>query len=206
MAKVKQDLHSKSHIGKADYGDNVINKLTGNANFPSVNPSLDKLKTVSTTLRQAHNEVEEARKTLQEKQNNLNAASTEFDTNFTSLGSHIENVSNGDEAKIHSTGMEVQRSKSRIGVPAKVVFLNATSGDNAGEIDIQWDSVKGAASYVVQAAINDGVAVVWTHITVVTRSNAALTMKSGVSYQIRVAAVGAAGQGPWSDSVNKVAP
>jgi hypothetical protein len=206
MAKVKQDLQAKSHIGKADYGDNVINKLTGNANFPSVNPSLDTLKTVSSNLRQTHNEVEEARKTLQEKQNNLNAASTEFDTHFTNLGLHIENVSNGDEAKIHSTGMEVQKTKARIGVPSKVVYLNATSGDNAGEIDIQWDSVKGAASYIVQAAINDGVAVVWTHITVVTKSKAALAMKSGVNYQIRVAAVGSAGQGPWSDSINKVAP
>jgi hypothetical protein len=206
MAKVKQELHKKTPTQKADYGEMVTGKLEGNPDFPSLNPNLTSLKTVTSDLRQAHKDMLDAHKVYQEKVNKLNQSSSAFDSLFTQVGSHIENVSNGDEAKIHGTGMEVQKTKSRIGLPKKVVSLNATISDNAGEIDVQWDTVKGAKTYIIEAAINDGSPIVWSNIAIVTKIKTTLKMKSGVSYQIRVAAVGTAGQGPWSDPIIKVAP
>ena len=206
MAKVKQELHKKNPTQKADYGEMVTDKLDGNPDFPNLNPNLAALKTVTSDLRQAHKDLQDAHKAYQEKVNILNQKSNAFVTLFTQVGSHIENVSNGDEAKIHGTGMDVQKDKSRVGLPKKVVFLNASSSDNVGEIDIQWDTVRGAKTYIVQTAINDGSPIVWTNMALVTQAKTALKMKSGVSYQIRIAAVGTAGQGPWSDAIIKVAP
>jgi len=207
MAKVKQELSKKNNAQKADYGDNVTSKLDGNTNFPDLNPPLTTLQSTTNNLRQSHADVDAAHKVYQEKVNIMNQHSATFDSIFGQLGSHIENVSNGDEAKIHSAGMETQSTKTPVGIPSKVLFLNATTGDNAGEIDITWDKVHGAKTYVVNTAVSGVTPLVWNHASIPVKSSGALfNLITGTAYQIRVAANGSAGQGPWSDPVVKVAP
>ncbi len=206
MAKVKLELSKKNTSEKAVLGNKVVTNMTENPNFPNPNPTLDVLRTATDNMSSAANEVEAARKTVQVKMSLLSQQESIFDGVITQMGTYVDNTSNGDEAIILSAGMDIQKEKSPASLPDKITSVNATSGDSAGEIDLSWDRVNNAKSYVVETAIN-ATSLEWKHALISTKSKAELTgLTTGAAYQIRVAAVGSLGQGPWSDPVLKVAP
>lgn len=207
MSKVKLELSKKTAAQKIDFGKTVVTKMTGNATFATPNPPLASITTAITNLSAATAEVVAARKTVEVKMIAAALAESTLDSLLTQEGNYVENISNGDEAKILSAGMDVKREASSTSMPNKVASVNATIGDNAGEIDLSWDKIEGAKSYVVETALSSMDPLEWKHMVVSTRSKAEVnTLKSGASYHLRVAAVGSIGQGPWSDPVVKVAP
>jgi hypothetical protein len=207
MAKVKLELSKKSTAQKIDFGKSVVTKMTGNATFTTPNPPLASITTAITNLSTATADLLAARKTVEAKMGIVALAESTLDTLLTQEGNYVENISNGDEAKILSAGMDVKREASSAGMPNKITAVIATIGDSAGEIDLTWDKVTGAKSYVVETALSTMDPLEWKHMVVSTRSKAEVgTLKTGTSYHIRVAAVGSAGQGPWSDPIVKVAP
>lgn len=207
MVKVKLELRKKSPAEKIDFGKSVVTKMTGNATFATPNPPLASITTAITNLSAATAEVVAARKTVEVKMIAAALAESTLDSLLTQEGNYVENISNGDEAKILSAGMDVKKEASSTSMPNKVASVNATIGDNAGEIDLSWDKIEGAKSYVVETALSSMDPLEWKHMVVSTRSKAEVgTLKSGASYHLRVAAVGSVGQGPWSDPVVKVAP
>lgn len=206
MAKVKLELSKKNTSEKTVLGNKVITKMTGNPSFPTPNPPLDVLKTAITNMSTASDDLEAARKNVQVKMSILSQQESVFDGVITQLGAYVDNTSNGDEAVILSAGMDVQKEKGSATLPDKITSVNASSGDSAGEIYLSWDKSYNAKSYVVETAIN-GATLEWKHALISTKSKAELTgLTTGTAYQIRVAAVGSVGQGPWSDPVLKVAP
>lgn len=207
MSKVKLELNRKNPAQKIEMGKTVVTKMTGNATFATPNPALANVTTAITNLTTASAELEAARKTVELKMNALAQAEGTLDLLLTQLGNYVENVSNGDEAKILSAGMDVQKERTMATAIDKVAYVNATIGDNSGEIDLSWDKVAGAKSYVVETALSSMNPLEWKHMLVSTKSKAEIVnLMPGTGYQIRVAAVGAAGQGSWSDPVVKVAP
>ncbi|PZX17832.1 fibronectin type III domain protein [Breznakibacter xylanolyticus] len=208
MSKVKLELSKKTAAQKIDLGKTIVSKMTGNATFATPNPPLAAITTAITNLSAATAEVVAARKTVEVKMIAAKLAESTLDSLLTQEGNYVENISNGDEAKILSAGMDVRKDASAaVALPDKVASVNATIGDSAGEIDLSWDKIEGAKSYVVETALSSMDPLEWKHMVVSTRSKAEVnTLKSGVSYHLRVAAVGSVGQGPWSDPVVKVAP
>lgn len=86
-------------------------------------------------------------------------------------------------------------------------LLTATSGDNDGEIDLVWEPVKKAHTYVVQKCRDSKGHHRWENEDIVAKSSYTVSnLKSGLKYLFRVAAVGQKGQGSWSDPVQKKAP
>ena len=208
MAKVKLELSKKTSAQKIDLGKTIVTKLTGNATFATPNPTLTAVTTAINNLSAATADLVSARKTVEVKATAVELAEAALNSILTQLGNYVENISNGDEVKILSAGMDVRKDASATGsLPDKVASVNATIGDSAGEIVLSWDKVSGAKSYVVETALSSMDPMEWKHMLVSTRSKAEVgTLKSGSSYHIRVAAVGSVGQGPWSDPVVKVAP
>ncbi len=85
--------------------------------------------------------------------------------------------------------------------------LSITAGDNAGELDLQWDPVAGAKTYEVQISPDPVTATSWVSQPSVTRSKTViLGLTSGARMWARVRAVNAAGQGAWSDVATKIVP
>jgi hypothetical protein len=85
--------------------------------------------------------------------------------------------------------------------------LSATSGDTNGEIDLIWEPVSGANTYVIQKGNDSNRPVRWMHEDIVAKSSCTVTkLKSGRVYWFRVAAVGVGGQGTWSEPVRKRSP
>ena len=73
-------------------------------------------------------------------------------------------------------------------------------------MDLGWDKVRGARSYVIQFCADPMHDANWQHAGVSTKSSFIVTgLTAGVKYWFRVAAVGTAGQGAWSDVTCKMA-
>lgn len=86
-------------------------------------------------------------------------------------------------------------------------FIAAAKGDMDGEINIKWEPVKGAASYVVQQCNDSNVNSKWENVDIIGKSSCTISkLKSGKKYRFRVAAVNKNGQSRWSKTVKKSAP
>ncbi|MEI6236400.1 MAG: fibronectin type III domain-containing protein [Planctomycetota bacterium] len=83
---------------------------------------------------------------------------------------------------------------------------SAPSSDMDGTVDLTWDKVRGANSYMIQKSPDPITGGSWTMGAISTKSSATLSgLTSGTKYWFRVAAIGAAGQGAWSDPATKMA-
>jgi hypothetical protein len=102
--------------------------------------------------------------------------------------------------------LPVRDSAAPIGAMTSPLDFLATQGDMEGEIDLTWSRVRGAKSYIVQRSENVTPRV-WSQVAVVSKSKATVNgCTPGMVCVFRVSAVGAAGQGPWSDESSKMSP
>ncbi len=106
-----------------------------------------------------------------------------------------------------------KRQKIKEDVPAgenlisKPHFLYATSGDSEGEINLNWEPVKGANTYLLQKSAYSKGSFRWTTVDIVAKSSYTVSkLKSRHIYWFRVAAVSSKGQSRWSDLVQKKVP
>jgi hypothetical protein len=92
-------------------------------------------------------------------------------------------------------------------IPEPPANLSATAGDRDGEIDLSWEAVSGAKSYVIEQSLDPVTATSWAHAGVSTRSSQTIDgLNSGTRYWFRVAAVNGIGNSGWSDPAMKIAP
>lgn len=91
-------------------------------------------------------------------------------------------------------------SRTKIEAP-KEIF--ASKGDEAGEVNLQWDSVDGAAGYIIQQAYcREGKT--WRYVDIVNESRYKIEgLVSNKKYMFRVAALNRNGQGNWSKEIIK---
>lgn len=81
--------------------------------------------------------------------------------------------------------------------------LSAAIGELDGEINLQWDSVQGANSYIIEFCRNKQNPS-WRQIDIVSLSRYTITdLKAKSTYSFRVAAINGKAQGPWSEAVTK---
>ena len=103
--------------------------------------------------------------------------------------------------------MQVRAAASAATTPDQVMNLAITSGDSAGELDLQWDPIPGTKSYEIQTSPDPMTAASWTGQPPVTKSKTAIFgLTSGARVWVRLRAVNAAGQGAWSDPATKIVP
>ncbi|MCA9219681.1 MAG: fibronectin type III domain-containing protein [Planctomycetales bacterium] len=205
MAKVKLDLRNKSIPEKVQKMRQFVAAMTGNASYPTPSPDLAAVSSAADNLEAAYNEAQAVRLLAKEKTVAQDAREREADGVLTQLAAYVEATSGGDTATIQSAGMDVRDEAAPVGDLPAPGDLTATAGDMDGEIDLDWDSVRRASSYLVQQSPDPPGS--WQQVAVVTKSKHTVTgLESGAKYWFRVAAIGAAGQSPWSQPANKVAP
>jgi hypothetical protein len=111
------------------------------------------------------------------------------------------------EAIIQSAGMDVRAAPGASAIPAQPQALGATAGDHDGQMDLSWDPVISATSYVIEFSPDPPTGTSWKHLGVSTKSSFTVTdLVSGSRVWFRVAAVNAAGQSGWSDPATKIVP
>ena len=206
MSKTKLNLREKSDSDLLNYARQHIAAMTGNANFATPSPTAAVFLTTTDAYETALLDSNAAQQSARQKTTIKDTARTTLEASLSQRGGYVDSASGGDEQKILSSGLGVRGKAEAIGaMPAPIDFL-ATQGDHEGEIDLTWSRVRGAKSYMVQQSANVTPRV-WQQAMVSPRSSATVKgLTSGQVYAFRVAAVGAAGDGPWSDESTKMAP
>ncbi len=206
-AKVKLALKDESVVQKIAQARAIVKAMTGNATFPTPSPGLGAVGTATTKLETDYNVLQNLRQQAQAQTVIVAASKAALDEVLSRLGAYVSTITNGDETAIRSAGMDVRNATVPIGQLPAPIDLRVTTGDRDGEIDVQWKRVKGANSYVVEQTADAAAATGWKSAGVTTKSKQVLTgLTTGQKYWFRVAAIGAAGQSPWSDPSTKVAP
>ena len=207
-AKVKLALSELNITQKVTLTQTVVIQSTGNPNLPTpTTPTLVVLLAGATDLDAKFLIADGARQASQTATANQNTSEGQLDLLLTQFGNFVENATGGDEAKILSTGLSVRAPSSPIGDLPQVTNFSVSEGDNAGELDTHWDSVRGARSYRLEQSLDPITATSWSLADIVTRSQGTISgLTSGTKYWLRAAAIGTVGQGPWSNPVPKVAP
>ncbi|MFA5795228.1 MAG: fibronectin type III domain-containing protein [Candidatus Brocadiia bacterium] len=207
MGKVKLGLKGMPIPDKIALATRIVTAMTGNANFTTPNPALADITAKTTALRTSYNDALSKRAQAKAATDLMTNDEKELDRSLMLESLYVENESVGDDQKISSAGMNIRHIAAPIGELQAPKKLSAKAGYNDGEIDLNWKPVRGARSYVVEITTDANVPTSWKHKTNVTESSATITgLASGGKFWFRVAGVGAAGQGPYSDPCAKYAP
>jgi hypothetical protein len=207
MPKIKLNLRKLSTLEKIAQARQIVTAMTGNANFDTPHPTLATITGVTNTVEQLNADAQAARAAARMKASELTESEATLDRVLAQLASYVESISGGDEAMIASAGMTTRAPRSAPTMPPPPEGLLATAGDHDGQINLQWEKVKGARSYVVQQSADPPTNTSWTNSTTVVKPSATITgLTPGQKYWFRVAAVGPRGQSGWSDPATKMAP
>jgi hypothetical protein len=210
MGRIKFNLSSLSIPEKLARAQQLVAALTGNPNFTSPHPPLAEVTAAIEELEAAANAAQAARQEAKARTATQNAKEDAFDQILVQLVAHVESVAGNNQEIIMSAGLDVRGAGGPSHTPSTPSFsisLTATVGDHDGEIDLSWDTVRGARSYVVQRSPDPPSEPTWTHSGVSTRSRTTVEgLNSGTRYWFRVAAITASGQSAWSNPVVKIAP
>ena len=208
MSKIRLNLSRLTIPEKLAKGQQIITALTGNASFPTPTPPLTTVSGAANELKTAADELQAVTQTRKEKASVQTQKEDDFDQLFTQLAAYVESVAGSNEQLILSAGMDVRAPASAMTTPpGQPQGLTATAADHDGELDLSWDTVPGAKSYIIERSGDPGTPTTWSHVGVSTRSNfTAQGLASGTRYWFRVAAVNSNGQSGWSDPAMKIAP
>ncbi len=206
-AKVKLSLGKLSTSQLIGLSQQITGAMTGNPDFPTPNPPLATIVTATGELETASNAVNTARIESKNRTIVMNEQADKLRALLSQLGSYVENIAGGKQVLITGAGMDVQAARSNAPVPDVLTGFEATTGDSDGEINLGWNSLAGAVSYVVERSLNAPPNAAWEHQAATTKSNLTVEgLTSGARYWFRVAAVGTKGQGGWSDISTRIAP
>jgi hypothetical protein len=207
MPKIKLNFRQLTIPEKIARARQIVAAMTGNSNFPIPHPPLTELTAAADTLEAAANAAQAARVEARHLTGVRDHNEDELYQLITQIGGYVESVAGGDEAMIMSAGLETRAAATPDGsAPEAPETLTATTGNHDGEIELSWDAVRNARSYVVERT-TDPQAGPWTPAGVSPRSSLMIDgLESGKRYYFRVASVTLNGQSPWSNHAVKVAP
>ena len=208
MAKIKLNLSTLSIPQKLGKAQQIVAALTGNASFATPSPGLANITTATNGLSAAYADAQAARQAAKEKTSAQNQKEDALDQLLTQLAAYVESVAGNNEQLILSAGMDMRAAATpTTDPPGQPQAVTPTAGDRDGEIDLSWDTITGAKSYVIDKSADPVTATSWTHAGVSTKSSfTAQVLISGTRYWFRVAAINSNGQSGWSDPATKIAP
>lgn len=208
MATIKMNFRGLPDLGIIQQCLNIKTALTGNASFTTPTPTLVAFGTLITTAQTKLTAADAAQQAAKLATADKDAAIAALLAGVKQLADYVSMTAAGDGVKIQSAGFSIKAASTPSGVPGMVQNLALTSGDNAGEIDAQWDPIKGVKiSYDLQWSPYPATEATWKDLPGTTKSKGVLTgFTSGTQVLIRVRAKGTGGTGAWSQVASKFAP
>jgi hypothetical protein len=183
-------------------GRSIVTALTGNADFPTPDPSLtDVTKALDNLETAQENAINGGVNETAIRDSRLETAVNLL----TILGWYVQWQAKGDKLKILSAGFEVIATSTVPIEMVKVQGVKAKRGALKGTIDVSWKPVKGSRTYLVEMT-TDVNTDTWTKAGEPTKAKltvAALT--PGTNYWFRITAIGTLGAGPESDPATDMA-
>lgn len=181
--------------------NNVIDKLTGNANFPALPVTVADLTTRTAAF---SNAIDEAAGKDRQKLAALREAKKTLVGLLRSDAEYVNIVAAGDEAMLLTSGFELTKRPERHHLPEEIREIEAEYTDIPQTILLRWSRSRFAKSYQVFMSQNNGQT--WTLFdTVFGRKLMCEALTSGTRYMFKVVPVNNAGEGVESDSASQIA-
>lgn len=206
--KVKFSLLGLTETERVARVQDVVTHLTGNPAFTAPNPALAGVQTRITNatakIAASLGATTTARNAIQEKR----AAMELVENDYRLLGIYVENVADGDEAKITSAGYELRTPALPLGVPTVPLAVLASAGEFPGQLLVEWEAASGSvAIYEFQTTLDPMTEASWVARGTSTKTSASIVgLPSGEHVWVRVRATGSAGPGPYSDAASRTVP
>ena len=184
-------------VAKSEY---VEGRMTGNASFPTPSPKVADVTAARTVLVAALAAAESgAHADIAMK----NEAVRNLRDLLTKLARYVNSVAGGDVDKAVSSGFELAKRPEPIEKLDAPLELNAHMSSYAGQIDLRWDSVRGARMYQVYICAGDpAIAANWSVVGISSKAKHTVTdLEANKFFNFRVAALGRVGEGPASEVV-----
>lgn len=187
-----------SELAKAAY--RILSSLKGNASFTD-NVLIQLLEKCLLEFQVAMNNAADGSRTMIAIRKEKRKALIEV---MVQTGYYVMQVSNGDRAKLLSSGFDVSKESFERRSLATIQSMVVKIG-NPGEANILVNAVKGARAYVHQYSIDPpSETTAWVSETSAHRKHTFTGLKPLATYWFRVIAVGLNGQLAISDAVSRV--
>lgn len=181
----------------AIFGQNVEGKMLQETGiFPSPTPAISQLTATRQALVAATVAAQEGGLVQRQERN---ALTVQYKGELHQLSLYVSMAAADSAELMERSGYTLTKVRVKPGIPQEVSDLSFDHPGFSGEMNLSWKPVHGALSYTVQYR-EEGVDY-WS-------ANTSTRVKATVSflepykkYIFRVAAVGSAGQGPWSIEV-----
>lgn len=206
MAKVKLELKELTVLDKVALLKRVADGLENHADVPDPKVTPAALRAAADELLAKENAVRTAERAVTTAVEVRDGKEDEADKLLSDAAKDAEEKTGGDAAKLGTTNLPLRDEPAPIGALSAPTGLRLTAGDADGELDVQWDRLRGAQFYEVQLREVSGTE--WATKLSDTKSKGTIDgLPSGKRYHARVRAKGAAGWSPWSDEAGpKTAP
>lgn len=185
-------------LGKVRY---ILAEMTGNANFPTPDPTLASVTTLANEFEQAINDADAGgpydKSVRDSKKEEL------IDT-MHNLGNYVLFIAKGDRLIAESSGFTIAKDPTPQPPIEKPDGLSLIDGVNAGELLLLFKRVLGARSYLYQISLDPSDETKWVTMHGTIRKNLFTGLESGKKYYVRVIAVGTNSQVVYSDVVSRV--
>lgn len=206
MAKVKLSLKDLSDSELLELSRAHIAAMAGNANFTTPTPSAASFLTTTDAFEAKMTAKDTAVAAAKEAVLERDDARAAQEDVLRQRGAYVDTTSAGDAIKIASSGFATKAPATPSGLPGQPQSVAASTGDLEHTIELAWDRMRNVNSYVIQKCPDPENPANYVLAGISTKSSATIAgLTPGTKYWFRVAAVGAAGQGPWSDPAAKMA-
>lgn len=200
MQLIKADvgkLKAGEIVDKAAY---VLEKMTGNGDFPTPTPALSEISAMAAKLTASAKAAESgAHEAIRNQQLDLKA----MRGLLSALAKYVNSASLGDLAKALSSGFEAAKGHEPIVHLEAPENLRTVRNFKKGEISLRWKPVHGARLYRVYTPNAQGE---WTSNEFSSKARITLSaLESYKEYAFMVTAVGAAGESAFSGKITAVA-
>lgn len=208
MAKAKLGIDGKNAEQIHAYSATLISTIAlpeGAAIYPTPEPSVADFNLTHNALGAGINLIAALESQLEAARANLPLLKEEHENNIRLRAAYVDDASEGDATKIPLSGFSVAAAAQPIGPLPAPQGMKAVMSNYPGVIKTSCDVVDGTKTYLTQCREHiDGSA--WVQCSAGPRKSDNGGLVSGKSYAFRMAAVGAAGQSPWSAETVCMAP
>ena len=208
MSTVKLALSKMTLPEKIQFGRNVANTMDSvYPLFPNPPWAQGDLLDLCLDVEGKYNQAQAIRAQAKSLTTIQDDGEAELNLALTQTANYVQSISGGNAEIISKSGISVKASPSPVGQLPAPTDLSATASAMEGEVALRWTGVKGAKSYKVETATDITGEGNWQSAASCTKGSCTVKgLTSGEKYWFRVAAVGAAGLGAYSNPATKIVP
>lgn len=199
MDILKMGLSGLSPQSLAAKAQNLVADMTGNANFATPEPALADITAKQVEL---DNWIIKSSFGDERAINTRNTVYAELQGMLRTLAQYVSMTAKGDGNVILSSGFELRKENAPTPPLTRPVDLSVNRTAYQGQVKLDWKTVKGTKTYIVQMTTENPEAETTKWITAATTTKSKLEVSDltfGSYYYFRVKAVGNKNESPFSE-------